>query len=101
MSVLTEDNLEKVLRGGWTPFRPVMPREVRIFNDVIDPDFDYGNVRYKPLEVSTQFISRANYRFKCVAKTNEASELETWIAILELFQPQQGKPVLVSLQPWM
>ena len=97
----TTDSLMSILPGGWTAFRPVSSREQTLFDQVFTSQYCVGNVHYTPQSVCTQFIFKANYRFKCHAVSADEHEPMEWVAVIEVFQPQKGIPLLVSIQAWL
>lgn len=55
----------------------------------------FVGVVYTPLEVSTQVVNGVNYRYKCSASMPPSEVI--WQAIVEIYQPIDGKPHVVGI----
>ena len=83
---------QEALVGGWTAFHPVTPEDKKVFDEAMQ---GFVGVKYTPLEVSTQVVNGTNYRFRCDASVPPAEVV--WQAIVEIYQPIQGKPHVVAI----
>lgn len=81
--------------GGWTSFGPLSPESRAVFDDTTR---ELDGVRYVPLEVSTQVVAGMNYRFRCEA-TVVTPDAATSMALIEIFQPLEGPPLLIGIEP--
>lgn len=94
MSVTTKalGNVDLMV-GGWSPFRPLDPEDLLIFNEAME---GFVGVSYRPLMVSTQVVNGTNYRFECEAKV-VSPEASLEHALIEIYQPRDGRPQLRSI----
>ncbi|MGE4512790.1 hypothetical protein SAMN05421846_10417 [Chryseobacterium taeanense] len=80
------------LVGGWTAFHPLTPEDWKVFEEAMH---GFVGVKYTPLEVSTQVVNGMNYRYKCDASMPPSDVI--WQAIVEIYQPTDGKPHVVAI----
>ena len=78
--------------GGWTPYHPLTPADQKVFTEAMA---GFVGVTYTPQTVSTQVVAGTNYRFKCNASMPPSEVI--WEAIVEIFQPLQGKPHVTGI----
>ncbi|WP_449388458.1 hypothetical protein [Chryseobacterium lineare] len=83
---------EQALVGGWTAFHPLTPEDKKVFEEAMH---GFVGVVYTPLEVSTQVVNGVNYRYKCNASMPPSEVI--WQAIVEIYQPIDGKPHVVGI----
>ena len=79
--------------GGWTPYRDLTPEDRTLFDKVMDPIL---GVRYEPSAVSTQVVAGTNYKFRAVG-TIMVPDMPKFHAIIRIFEPLEGEPVLISI----
>ncbi len=84
--------------GGYTKYGPVTPEAQKIFNKVF-PDGLHGNAIYEPYEVATQVVAGINYKYKCSVQPKNPDNLIIWEATVVIYQPLEGEPVLMSINP--
>ena len=84
--------MSNTVLGGWTPYHDLTPEDRRVFDEAMS---GFVGVTYKPQSVSTQVVAGTNYRFKCQASIPPAEVL--WEAIVEIYQPLDGKPHIVGI----
>lgn len=78
--------------GGWSPYGPLTPEDKEVFSQAMN---GFVGVHYTPKEVSKQVVAGMNYRFKCDASL--PSQPAIWEAIVEIFQPLDGKPYITAI----
>ena len=83
---------EQALLGGWTKFHAITPEDQKVFDEAMQ---GFVGVKYTPHEVSTQVVNGTNYRFKCEASMPPSNAI--WQAIVEIYQPIDGKPHVVGI----
>ncbi|MCV6590805.1 MAG: hypothetical protein OIF57_17560 [Marinobacterium sp.] len=82
------------LMGGWSDFEAPTTQEIALFDSVMG---NMVGVRYTPVNVSTQLVSGTNYRFQCTTSLPMAGGDIEGSAMVEIYQPLEGDPVLVSI----
>lgn len=80
--------------GGWTPFADPTEEETALFEEALSHTL---GVDYVLKKVSRQVANGTNYRFFCYGTTVTPSQL-TYPAIVRVFKPVEGKPVLLDIQ---
>ncbi|SHO57311.1 hypothetical protein [Vibrio quintilis] len=81
------------IAGGWTKYRKLTPEDRAVFDEAMA---GFVGVIYDPYEVATQVVAGTNYRYKCNARLPGPEEC-MWEAVVEIFQPLEGKPYLVNI----
>lgn len=81
------------LFGGWSPYHKLDSEDKTVFDEALA---GFVGVDYQPFSVSTQLVAGKNYRFKCHATLPGPIRLE-WEAIVEIFQPLDGKPFITGI----
>lgn len=79
--------------GGWTTFGPLTPETTAVFQDATK---SLLGVDYTPLEVATQVVAGTNYKYICDAKVVAPGAPE-FKALVEIFKPLDGKPVVTGI----
>lgn len=92
MSTNTVLNGSEVMVGGWSPYHPLTPQDRAVFDEAMN---GFVGVQYTPNTVSTQVVAGTNYRFKCTASMPPSEVV--WEAIVEIFQPLNGKPYVTGI----
>lgn len=92
MSTNTLLNENEVMVGGWSPYHPLTPQDKKVFDEAMN---GFVGVQYTPNTVSTQVVAGTNYRFKCTASMPPSEVI--WEAIVEIFQPLNGKPYVTGI----
>lgn len=90
--ILNDMSNAQTLLGGWTPYHPLTPADKQVFTEAMA---GFVGVTYTPQTVSTQLVAGTNYRFKCTASIPPAEVI--WEAIVEIFQPLEGKPYVTGI----
>jgi len=80
------------LAGGWTAYHPLTANDKKVFEEATH---GLVGVKYTPQTVSTQVVAGTNYRYKCTASIPPA--LVIWEAIVEIYQPLEGKPYITGI----
>ncbi|CAH0535108.1 hypothetical protein VST7929_02769 [Vibrio stylophorae] len=93
MTTATTDMAMDTICGGWTRYRALNDKDMRVFNAAMD---GYVGVAYQPREVATQVVSGINYRYKCDA-TLPGPTVMQWEAIVEIYEPLDGQPCVMSI----
>ncbi|GAB0155750.1 hypothetical protein CHRYSEOSP005_10120 [Chryseobacterium sp. Alg-005] len=83
---------QELVVGGWTKYHALTPEDQKVFDEAMS---GFVGVSYTPQEVSTQLVNGTNYRYKCIASMPPADVV--WEAIVEIYQPINGKPHVVSI----
>lgn len=78
--------------GGWTAYHPLTAEDRKVFDEALN---GFVGVTYTPSEVSTQIVAGVNYRFKCTASMPPSEVV--WEAIVEIYQPLNGKPHITGI----
>lgn len=81
------------MSGGYSSYSELTPEDLAVFESVTDDGY-IGRVLYTPQLVSKQIVAGVNYRFKCEASQPPAEVL--WEAVVDVFQPLEGKPARVT-----
>lgn len=92
MSTNTVLNGSEVSVGGWSPYHPLTAQNQEVFDQAMK---GFVGVKYTPNTVSTQVVAGTNYRFKCTASMPPSEVV--WEAIVEIFQPLNGKPYVTGI----
>lgn len=79
--------------GGWTPYRHLTPEDRALFDKVMQPILGVG---YEPSAVSTQVVAGTNYKFRAIG-TIIVPDMPQFHAIIKIFEPLEGEPVLISI----
>ena len=82
----------ETLVGGWTSYHPLSPENAEVFKIALA---GFVGVTYRPNAVATQVVAGMNYRYKCAASIPPA--LVIWEAIVEIYQPLEGKPYITGI----
>ena len=79
--------------GGWSLYQALTASDKMVFDEALS---GFVGVVYTPQSVSTQIVTGTNYRFKCAASIPPSEVI--WEAILEIYQPLEGKPYIMGIQ---
>lgn len=87
------NSVETLVPGGWTKYHKLTPEDKKVFDEALK---GFVGATYSPESVATQVVAGTNYRFKCTASIPPA--LVVWEAIVEIFQPLDGKPYITGIK---
>lgn len=82
--------------GGWSPYGPVTPEDLKIFNEATE---GFVGVKYTPEAVSKQVVNGTNYRFRCLAQPVVLDPIE-YHAVVQIYAPTKGKPFVTHITPY-
>jgi len=83
---------EKIMPGGWSEYHELKSEDRVVFNEALE---GFVGVKYIPSVVSTQVVAGMNYKYKCIASIPPSDVM--WETIIEIFEPLEGKPHIVSI----
>lgn len=86
----TENN--KTTTGGWSEYEPLTEHDKEIFNFCVN----FQGIDYIPMLVSRQIVNGSKNHIFCITKT-VTQEPQFAFAIVTIFIPQEGDPVLESI----
>jgi len=82
--------------GTWSSFDfTLTPQAKDVFETVLN---DLVGVTYTPFAFASQYVSGTNYAFLCDIPNARSYPPEN-VVIVRIFEPQKGKPSLVSIVP--
>lgn len=94
MTVQEKEQNSEVMSGGWTPFHPVTPRAMEVFEKAMA---GLEGVDYIACEVSSQVVAGTNYRFRCKTYQPYPGGVITGTATVEIYQPLDGEPQITRI----
>lgn len=93
--IITNQEKQQLIPGGWTPFRGLTPKDMLIFDEATK---NIMGVKYTPRSVSTQVVEGVNYNFLCDSKIMSPNA-EIQKMMVYIYQPLQGAPEVTSIIP--
>ncbi|WP_321470969.1 hypothetical protein [Halarcobacter sp.] len=83
---------ENTMPGGWSEYHDLTAEDRAVFYEALE---GFVGVNYIPSVVSTQVVAGMNYKYKCIASIPPSDV--NWETIIEIFEPLEGKPHIVSI----
>lgn len=88
--------MEITSAGGWSPISPKLTDDAKkVFDKVFSKII---GVKYEPVAFSKQVVNGTKYRYLCNA-TGVYPGAETQHVVVIIYQPVQGDPQLISIEP--
>lgn len=81
--------------GGWTYQSYLTPYDSFIFYNAIG---DHPYYFYRPVAVAKQVVNGTNYRFITIAEPKN-NNLSAHFAVVDIYQPLNGKPYVTNISP--